>query len=92
MENVEAKTLYGDLEQTHINIGTGEDLTIKDLAGLVKEIIGFKGEILWDITMPDGTYKKQLDVQLLNRLNWKYRIVLKEGISGVYAKYCATIK
>jgi GDP-L-fucose synthase len=92
MENVEAKTLYGDLGQTHVNIGTGIDLTIRALAEMVKEVIGFKGELLWDAGKPDGTYKKQLDVQLLNRLNWKYRIVLKEGITSVYDKYCAPIK
>jgi GDP-L-fucose synthase len=87
MENVEAKTLYGDLGQTHINIGTGVDLTIKELAVLVKEIIGFKGEILWDKTKPDGTFKKQLDVQLLNSLDWKYQISLEKGIGMVYQKY-----
>ncbi|MCF8366025.1 MAG: hypothetical protein K9H16_09600 [Bacteroidales bacterium] len=87
MENVEAPTLYDEMQQTHINIGTGIDLTIKDLAETVKEIVGFKGEIEWDSTKPDGTPKKQLDVNLLNALNWNHRISLDEGIKAVYNKY-----
>jgi len=87
MENVEAETLYTKLEQTHINIGTGKDLTIKELAETVKEIIGFKGKLDWDESKPDGTYKKQLDVKLLEQLDWKYKISLEEGINAVYQNY-----
>ncbi len=87
MENVEAEKLYTELGQTHINIGTGIDLTIKELAEMVKEVVGFQGKIRWDDTKPDGTYKKQLDVSLLNELEWDHKISLKEGISLVYQKY-----
>jgi len=87
MQNVEAHTLYDEMQQTHINIGTGIDLTIKDLAETVKEIVGFKGEIQWDNTKPDGTPKKQLDVSLLNKLSWNHKIALNDGIKAVYNKY-----
>jgi len=87
MENVEAKTLYDELGQTHINIGTGIDITIKELAYLVKEVVGFKGELLWDDTKPDGTFKKQLDVGLLEELGWKHKIDIHNGIKLVYEAY-----
>lgn len=87
MENVDAPTLYTDLGQTHINIGTGIDLTIRELAEIVKEVIGFKGELLWDADKPDGTYKKQLDVSLLKQLKWEHKIPLQDGINSVYQKY-----
>jgi GDP-L-fucose synthase len=53
----------------------------------VKEIVGFNGEIRWDSSKPDGTYKKQLDVSRLDQLGWKSRILLKEGIESVYKQY-----
>ncbi len=67
-----------------LNIGTGKDLTIKDLAGMVAKIVGYKGEIRWDTDRPDGTPKKQLDVGRLNRLGWQHQIELEEGIRSVY--------
>lgn len=88
MQNVNAVKLYDELNQTHINIGTGEDLTIKQLAEQVKKTIDFQGEISWDITKPDGTPKKQLDVTLLHTLDWKHKIELKSGIEAVYNNYC----
>ncbi len=87
IENVNATKLYNELKQTHINIGTGLDCTIKDLANIVKDIIGFNGSINWDATKPEGTYKKLLDVNLLNNLNWNPKISLNEGIENVYKKY-----
>jgi GDP-L-fucose synthase len=70
-----------------MNIGTGRDLTIKELAGLIKSIIGFKGELAWDNTKPDGTFRKLLDVSKINRLGWKEKISLEEGIKMIYNKY-----
>lgn len=67
-----------------INIGTGKDLTIKDLAELIKEIVGYEGEIKWDSTKPDGTPKKQLDVTKLLALGWKPKVTLKTGIEKTY--------
>jgi GDP-L-fucose synthase len=67
-----------------INIGTGKDLPIKELANLVKDIVGYTGEIVWDTTKPDGTPKKLLDVSKINSLGWKYNVDLKDGIGIVY--------
>ena len=78
-----------DIKNTHINIGTGEDLTIKELANLIKSIVGFKGQLKWDNSKPDGTYRKLLDVTKIRQLGWKGRIGLEEGIKMVYNKYSA---
>ena len=67
--------------------GTGHDLTIKDLALLIKNIVGFKGKLLWDNSKPDGTFRKLLDVSKIQRLGWKPKIDLEEGIRIVYDKY-----
>ncbi len=87
MLNVESQKLYVDLQQTHINIGTGIDLTIKELAENVQKVIEYKGEIIWDSSKPDGTYKKQQDVTLMKSLGWEYKIALENGIKTVYADY-----
>jgi GDP-L-fucose synthase len=70
-----------------INIGTGEDITIKDLALLIKEVVGFNGSIEHDLTKPDGTPRKLMDVQKLNNLGWKASIGLREGIEKVYREF-----
>lgn len=67
-----------------VNIGIGEDISILDLARLVKKIVGFEGEILTDTTKPDGSPRKLMDVSKLNKLGWKANISLKEGIKKVY--------
>lgn len=67
-----------------VNIGVGEDITIKDLALLVKKIVGFKGELKFDTTKPDGTPRKLMDVSKLHSFGWKHKINLEEGIAGVY--------
>ncbi len=67
-----------------INIGTGKDVTIKELADLVKRIVGYEGDIRHDLTKPDGTPKKLLDVSRLQSLGWKARASLKEGIRKTY--------
>ncbi|KQN34125.1 GDP-fucose synthetase [Pedobacter sp. Leaf41] len=67
-----------------VNIGVGEDVSILDLARLVKEIVGFEGEILTDTTKPDGTPRKLMDVTKLNAMGWKASTSLKEGIQKVY--------
>jgi GDP-L-fucose synthase len=73
--------------QQHINIGTGEDLTIKDLALLIQKIVGYTGEIRHDLSKPDGTPRKLMDVSLLHRLGWKHKISLEEGIRSVYEDF-----
>ncbi len=67
-----------------INVGTGEDLTIEDLAGLVKEVVEFDGRIVYDTTMPDGAPRKLLDVSRLRSLGWSPRIGLREGVAAAY--------
>jgi GDP-L-fucose synthase len=69
---------------TAINIGTGEDISIKSLAEMVKDIVGFKGKITWNTDKPDGTPKKLLNVSLLHSLGWKHSIDLEKGIKDVY--------
>ncbi|OHD12053.1 MAG: GDP-fucose synthetase [Spirochaetes bacterium GWB1_27_13] len=74
-------------EDTHINVGTGEDVSIKDLALIVKKIVGFEGVIEFDTTKPDGTPRKLLDVSKLNGLGWKAKTSLEEGIRLTYKWY-----
>lgn len=67
-----------------VNVGTGEDLTIRELAEMVKEIIGFGGEISWDSSKPNGTPRKLMNVDRIHQLGWSHKIELKNGISSVY--------
>jgi GDP-L-fucose synthase len=76
-----------DIRNTHINIGTGEDLRISELAFLIKNIIGFNGQLNWDNSKPDGTFRKLLDVSKINRLGWNAKIRLKEGLEMIYKGY-----
>jgi GDP-L-fucose synthase len=74
-------------ESEIVNIGTGEDITIKDLAYLVKDVVDFQGEIYFNTDMPDGTPRKLLDVSKLKDLGWTYKTSLKEGIQKTYLDY-----
>ncbi|MDR0408155.1 MAG: GDP-L-fucose synthase [Campylobacteraceae bacterium] len=90
MENINFQDLIKDkseIRNTHINIGTGEDLTIKELANLIKKIIGFEGEFVFDTTKPDGTMRKLLDVNKLSKLGWKHKTSLDNGIKKMYDWY-----
>ena len=71
----------------HVNIGTGTDISIKDLALLIQKTTGYTGELKYDLSKPDGTPRKLLDVNLLNNLGWKHKISLEEGIRLVYEDY-----
>ncbi len=73
---------YNDKEL--VNVGTGEDVTIKELAQKVKQVVGFEGEIIWDTNRPDGTPRKLMDVSKLNGLGWKHQIELSKGIQLAY--------
>lgn len=70
-----------------VNVGTGEDISIKDLALLIKEVVGFAGELTFNTSKPDGTPRKLMDVGKLHSHGWKHQIELREGISSVYAQY-----
>ena len=80
-------TAKNEVRNTHINIGTGKDISIKELAELIKNIIGFKGELYFNIEKPDGTMKKLTDVSKLNSLGWKYKMKLESGIKEMYKWY-----
>jgi len=76
-----------DIENELLNLGMGEDIKIKDLLKLICEIVGFEGEIKHDLTKPDGTPKKLLDVSKLHALGWNHKVSLKEGIENLYKWY-----
>lgn len=72
-----------------INIGTGTDVTIRELTELVAEVTGYRGKIVWDATKPDGTPRKLMDVSRLTTLGWRARIALREGVAATYASFLA---
>ena len=69
---------------SHVNVGTGVDISIKNVAQLVKDVIGFNGEIIFNIKMPDGAKRKLLDISKITRLGWRYNILLKSGLEETY--------
>jgi GDP-L-fucose synthase len=74
-------------EPGFVNIGVGKDISIKDLALMIQDVVGFKGELNFDTSKPDGTPRKLMDVSKLEMLGFKYSIELKDGISMVYQEY-----
>jgi len=91
MENIDFEDLKpansSEIRNTHINIGSGNELTIRQLAELIQKITGFRGDILFDASKPDGTMRKLLDVSKLEKLGWKSKIGLEEGVSKVFKEY-----
>lgn len=97
MENIDFKDLVGEhqgssvnnkeVRNTHINIGTGKEISIKDLAFLIKETIGFKGDLVFNASKPDGTLRKLTDVSKLHALGWHHKIEIEEGIERLYNWY-----
>lgn len=76
-----------EIKNTHINIGTGTEISISNVAHLIKDIIGFTGELWFNTDKPDGTMKKLLDVSKLHSLGWKHKIEIKEGLNLLYGWY-----
>ena len=76
-----------EIRNTHMNIGTGKDISIKDLAVLIKDIVGFDGELTFDHSKPDGTFRKLTDVSKLNTLGWRHKVELADGIKKLYDWY-----
>jgi GDP-L-fucose synthase len=74
-------------DEQFINVGFGSDISVKQLAEMIKEIVGYKGDIVWDISKPDGTPRKLMDSSRLFALGWRPEINLREGIAGVYADF-----
>lgn len=83
--------MYEYNEPHLINVGTGEDISIKDLAMLIKDIVGFEGELTFDTSKPDGTPRKLMDVSKLHNLGWKHKIGLREGITNVYQTFLTEV-
>jgi len=77
----------GEIRNTHINIGTGEEIFIKELSCLVKNIVGYEGQIEFDTSKPDGTLRKLTDVSKLHALGWRHSVSLKSGIRQLYESY-----
>lgn len=78
-------------EKQFLNIGTGQDISVNDLAGLLKEIIGYEGEFVHDLSKPDGFPRKLLDVSKLENLGWKSHTSIKEGLEKTYAWFLENI-
>jgi GDP-L-fucose synthase len=87
LPDAEYNELVGNLTPCLINLGTGKDITITDLAVLVKEIVGYEGEIVFDISKPDGTPQKLLDISRMEGLGWQAKTSLREGIKRTYEFY-----
>ena len=91
MENQDFKNTYKssdkEIRNTHINIGTGIDISIKELAEKIKKIVGFKGDLIFNSSKPDGTKRKVTDVSKLHNLGWKHSVELDEGLQKIYAWY-----
>ena len=91
MENRNFKDTFSlnnkEIRNTHINIGTGQDISIKELASIIKMIVGFNGNLVFNTDKPDGAMRKLTNVSKLNNLGWEYKIMLEEGISILYKWY-----
>lgn len=83
------KSVSHEIRNTHINIGTGIEITIRDLANLIKEKVGFKGELVFNTSKPDGTMRKLTDPSKLHALGWHHQIEIDEGIEKMYKWYIA---
>jgi GDP-L-fucose synthase len=90
MESIDASILFDKYGLSHINIGTGNDISIKELAMLIKEVVGCKAELAFDSSKPDGTPRKLLDVSRLHKMGWKHKMSLEEGIRKTYEWYIST--
>ena len=77
--------VYSD--ELHINVGSGEDLSIAELAKMIGEIVGFKGKLVYNAERPDGTPRKLLDVSRLNAMGWRPKIGLEDGLRTAYLWY-----
>ena len=91
MTNLNFKDTYpkdaSEIRNTHINLGTGVDISIRELAEKIKNIVGFQGAFVYDRDKPDGTMQKLTDVTRLNNLGWRHKISLDEGLKLMYTSY-----
>ena len=99
--NVDFKDTYGsalknadgltEIRNCHINVGTGKEISIKEVGELILKTIGFKGELRWDSSKPDGTMRKLTDVSKLHSLGWHHQVEIDEGVRRLYEWYCGGI-
>lgn len=82
----------GEIRNCHINVGTGKELTIRELAGLVVKTVGFTGEVAFDASKPDGTMRKLIDVSKLHSLGWTHKVEIEEGVSRLFEWYRDSIR
>lgn len=82
----------GEIRNCHINVGTGKELTIKALAQLVVEAVGFEDEVVWDATKPDGTPRKLIDVSKLHSLGWTHKVEIEDGVKKLFEWYQDSLK
>lgn len=81
----------GEIRNCHINVGTGKEITIKTLSGLVAKAVGFDGEIVFDSSKPDGTKRKLIDVSKLHSLGWRHKVDIEDGVGRLFEWYCSTL-
>lgn len=82
----------GEIRNCHINVGTGKELTIKELANLVVKTVGFEGDVIWDDSKPNGTPRKLIDVEKLHRLGWTHKVEIEAGVERLYEWYRDSLK
>ena len=84
--NLDLKTYQANTQPmlSHINVGTGQDITIRELSEIMKDVVGYNGKLSFDTTKPDGTPRKLIDVSRLSNMGWKYSTNLKEGLKITY--------
>ena len=90
LEHIDFADVRGEDDEVrncHINIGSGKEITIRELAELVKDTVGYRGTIEWDATKPDGTLRKLTDVSKLHALGWHYTMELEDGVPVLYRWY-----
>ena len=81
----------GEIRNCHINVGTGKEITIRQLSELVVKTVGFEGEVIFDDTKPDGTPRKLIDVEKLHRLGWTHKVEIEQGVRKLYEWYAASL-
>ena len=82
----------GEIRNCHINVGTGKELTIMELANLVVRTVGFEGDVIWDDSKPNGTPRKLIDVDKLHRLGWTHKVEIEDGVESLYEWYRDSLK
>ncbi|MDF0718809.1 GDP-L-fucose synthase [Kaistella sp. PBT33-4] len=95
MQNVDFAELYShgtEIRNTHLNIGTGTDISIRDLSGLVAREMGYDGNIIFNPCKPDGTMRKLIDVSKIHSLGWKHTIAVEQGVTKMYRWYMENLK